>query len=569
MNQETYQQALAPGYQLLEYQIETKLGEGGFGITYRALDTNLQKRVAIKEYLPTMFAVRTGANTVLPKSETDQDDFEWGLNSFIEEARVLAKFAHPNLNGVLRYFNANNTAYMVLDYIDGVMLADQIDKGLAFTENTILKLLDQLTNGLTVVHEAGVIHRDIKPSNIMIRENGDAVLLDFGAARQTIGAKTRDITTILTPGYAPFEQYSMDSKKIKAYTDIYALGMVMYRCMTGCRDSEIINANARIGELVRNPPGDDPLPALADKAREHYSQSLLDTIQSCIHPFEDRRPQTIAELRERLFSATDHAQPTRVLPPSNKNNDATRVIKPAASQNVAGSSDKPKSKLGLWLGLGFALVIIAGFVFVSLPKSEKTFDLNITILPKDAKIMLSGNGEELTYKDGMSLKPGSYTVKSSANGYQSLTQPLEIKDSDVVLNINLKKTADNDQDEFVKGLNITASVNKKRLDHIQASMGLYVFKHKKFLECVKTQCAELGKLRNSIVSLKDTKWNKDGFSGRLVIESGSRTKAADCQMKLAVQESITHAGQRRAQNRTYCTNSGVNFKLLSAGEIIR
>ena len=204
----------------------------------------------------------------------------------------------------------------------------------------------------------------------------------------------------------------------------------------------------------------------------------------------------------------------------------------------------------LLIGIGFVLLMIGGFVFVSLPSSDGQYDLDISIKPKTAKITVSGNGEELTYEDGMSLMPGMYMIKSTAKGYRQQSQEIEIKDTDVTLNIEMKKVAVKKQDEFIKGLNIPSSVNKKRLDHIRASMGLYVFKHKSLLKCIKTQCAELGKLQNSMLRLKDTTWKKSGYEGRLVIEKGSQTNLADCPWKLEVEESLKHTIKSRSLSRT-------------------
>jgi len=501
MNMESNQQTLPPGYQLKEFVIERKLGEGGFGVTYLAQDTNLQKSVAIKEYLPGMFAVRAEGQTVLPKSDGDKEDFEWGLTSFIDEARVLAKFEHPNVNRVLRFFDANNTAYIVLEYISGRPLTDQLKDGVGLDEATILRMLDQLTAGLDAVHDAGVIHRDIKPDNIMIRDNGDAVLLDFGAARQTIGAKTRDITTILTPGYAPFEQYSMDSSKIKAYTDIYALGMVMYRCMSGCGDSEIINSNARVSELVSRPPKPDPLPLLADVVNQAYSPALIETIQACIESFQEKRPQTITELRDRLPFAKSSGPGTQVFKPNKASATQTRVLKSDKDrkQDVQGKSGQVNKKV---LTIGLAAVVVLGI----------------------AGAMIFTSGDD-----------GSGNL-SSTKGNKS-------------------------KDTFLKGLTIPKAVKQKRDGHLRASMGLYVFTRIDFSKCMKTQCPKLGKLRSSLVKFKETKWKKDGYNGTLLIESASKTNIKDCAWRLKIEESIKGAGVNRVQKRIYCTNSGVKFKV--------
>ena len=166
--------ALPVGYRLGEYEIQTVLGSGGFGVTYKAYDGNLDKQVAIKEYLPPDFAVRDGRTTVKPKSSANKDDYEWGLDRFLDEARTLARFDHPHINKVHRFFKDNGTAYLVLEYIEGDMLADLLKGKGRFNEAGIRRMLDELLDGLAAVHQAGYIHRDIKPANIIFRRDGSA-----------------------------------------------------------------------------------------------------------------------------------------------------------------------------------------------------------------------------------------------------------------------------------------------------------------------------------------------------------------------------------------------------------
>jgi len=229
--------ALNPGTLLSEYRIIKLLGEGGFGLTYLALDTHLDKNVAIKEYMPSDFAVRQEGNTISPKSAGSQNDYDWGLKAFINEAKILAKFDDINIVRVNRFFEANGTAYLVMEYCEGGCLSDRFSPEKPMQEVQVQEFLGPIMNGLQLVHEAGVLHRDIKPDNIMFRSDGTPVLIDFGAARQAIGAKSRSITTIVTAGYAPIEQYSTKGK-IGPWTDIYALAAVAYACLTGTRPED-------------------------------------------------------------------------------------------------------------------------------------------------------------------------------------------------------------------------------------------------------------------------------------------------------------------------------------------
>ena len=236
MSPPRHHHALPEGYTLHWYEIDSVLGQGGFGITYLARDTNLDQPVAIKEFLPSDLATRTRDSAVHPLSAGHSDTYGWGLNRFLTEARTLAKFRHANIVRVLSVFEANNTAYMVMEYERGESLENLLrQKRLGGGEQTLEDILLPLLDGLERVHETGFIHRDIKPSNIYLREDGVPVLLDFGSARLALGVETRTLTSLVSPGYAPFEQYNAtrDSDKQGPWTDIYALGATLHRAVTG------------------------------------------------------------------------------------------------------------------------------------------------------------------------------------------------------------------------------------------------------------------------------------------------------------------------------------------------
>ncbi len=231
---------LQPDTMLREYRIIKLLGEGGFGLTYLAFDTHLEKHVAIKEYMPAEHAVRESDSKIVPRSSASEKTYKWGLNAFINEAKTLAKFENPSIVRIYRFFKENGTAYIVMEYCQGGCLIDIISKDKPMDEQKLKKIITSIVNGLQLVHKEGILHRDIKPDNIMFRANGSAVLIDFGAARHAIGDKSRKVTTIITPGYAPLEQYSTKGK-IGPWSDIYSLAAVAYLCITGKKPPDIMN----------------------------------------------------------------------------------------------------------------------------------------------------------------------------------------------------------------------------------------------------------------------------------------------------------------------------------------
>ncbi len=282
--------ALPSGTLLHDYKIMSVLGEGGFGITYKAEDVNLSKLVAIKEYLPAELAVRRGEREVLPRSSRSQDDFNWGRKEFLQEAKTLAQFDHPNIVPVLRFFEANGTAYIVMAFQEGDSLFEVIRRGPARKED-IESLLPPILDGLAEVHGRGYLHRDIKPENIFVRRDGTPVLLDFGAARQALGSKTRTLTSIVSRGYAPFEQYTREGRQ-GPWSDIYALGAVLYAAINGEPPPDATDRMER-----------DDMVAAVDAGRGRFDEGFLRAIDWALAVRAQDRPQTLAEWRAALYGA--------------------------------------------------------------------------------------------------------------------------------------------------------------------------------------------------------------------------------------------------------------------------
>src|SRR5262245_26903824 len=277
-------QALTPGTMLGDYRLDAVIGHGGFGITYRAFDTQLAKFVAIKEYLPVEFAGRGGDGNVVPRGARFADDFAWGRERFLDEARALARFRHPHIVPVLRYFEANGTAYTVMEFEDGRNLAELLrDPARRLSADDVRRLAEGLLNGLGAVHAQGFLHRDIKPSNIIIRRDGVAVLIDFGAARQAMGERTRTLTGVLTPQYAPIEQYALDGRQ-GPWSDIYSAAAVLHHTIAGRPPPD---AAARVGK--------DPYRPLAETAGDRFEPAFLAAIDRALAFAPADRPQDVKD----------------------------------------------------------------------------------------------------------------------------------------------------------------------------------------------------------------------------------------------------------------------------------
>jgi serine/threonine protein kinase len=329
---------LPNGHQLGEYLIDSVLGVGGFGLTYLATDTNLDQQVAIKEYLPGELATRDAALAVHANANSeDIATFDWGLKRFLAEARILASFRHPNIVRVMRFFQANNTAYMVMEFVRGASLPEWIKPKRPINDILLLQIAAPLCEGLGVIHAAGFIHRDVKPANIYIREDGSPVLLDFGAARANANA---EMTAVVSPGYAPVEQYSESSAQ-GPYTDLYALGGVMYWMATATKP---VDATARL-------KNDPQIRARDAAAAAHLPMALREAIDWAMQPDETARPQTAAAFLRRLRphdgSLGDPAVRTTAFnaalyqsPPvqSTKPSDATRTLPSATVSAVVSPS---------------------------------------------------------------------------------------------------------------------------------------------------------------------------------------------------------------------------------------
>ena len=375
---ETTGNKLAVGLRLDEYEISGVLGEGGFGIVYLAWDHSLQRRLAIKEYMPSSLCWRSQGTQVEVRAPRYEESFEAGLRSFINEAKLLARFDHPALVKVHRFWQANGTAYMVMPYYDGITLKEALAQMAEPPDETWLRdLLAPLLDALQYLHDASCFHRDIAPDNVLLIDDGRPLLLDFGAARRVIGDMTRAVTVILKPGYAPVEQYGdMPGVTQGPWTDIYALGAVLHFAITG------ETPQASVTRLLA-----DHYQPLAVRARGRYGNRLLQAIDRMLAVRPEARPQNIAQLRELID--IDREQETaplslpprahRTLPPEPLTQPSQRSLPPRPMPAVPKAATAPapgvRRPLPSWPvlaggGVVAAALLAAAWWLMSSPSSD-------------------------------------------------------------------------------------------------------------------------------------------------------------------------------------------------------
>ena len=355
--------ALPPGAKIGRYEVVSVLGQGGFGITYRARDLQLDRHVAIKEYLPTSLAVRQGGTTVLPRSTNVAEDFTWGRERFIVEGRTLANLhSAASIVRVFDFLEINGTAYIVMELVQGETLERVLKQRGPLGPEAIDAILMPLLDGLAQVHEAGFLHRDIKPANILLGAGGKPTLIDFGASRAAMAGRTAAMTAIFTPGYAAAEQ--MTSAKQGPWTDIYGLSATMYHAITGKPPASAFDRML-----------DDDYEPLAKRAPAGFAAGLLIGIDAGLSVRAAERPQSIAGWRP-LLSQTAAADSGATVALS-RMADATVVSRqpaaaappaPAAAPSSAQPSVSPaataeppaRSRSGLYAAIAAVVLLTAG-----------------------------------------------------------------------------------------------------------------------------------------------------------------------------------------------------------------
>ncbi|RZL08163.1 MAG: DUF4384 domain-containing protein, partial [Rubrivivax sp.] len=351
-----------------EFEVTDVLGEGGFGIVYLAWDHSLERKVALKEYMPSSLAARGAGLGVTVKSARHQETFEAGRRSFVNEAKLLAQFDHPSMVKVYRFWEANGTAYMVMPFYEGTTLKDTLkEMGSPPDEAWLTALLAPVSEALEVLHNQQCYHRDIAPDNIiLLKGSGKPLLLDFGAARRVIGDMTQALTVILKAGYAPIEQYAeVPGMNQGPWTDVYALAASVYYAIHGKTPPPAV------GRLVN-----DGYVPLVQSAAGRYSEQFLAAIDHALAVKPDERTQNMAQLRDELGVASGYVPPTVMPAPHGGGASAQRGTsapadgrtgpRTAAPQGKAqpatasSGGEAPKSKLPLIIGGAVVAVAALG-----------------------------------------------------------------------------------------------------------------------------------------------------------------------------------------------------------------
>ncbi|MBP6902079.1 MAG: protein kinase [Burkholderiaceae bacterium] len=383
--------ALPAGTYLGEFELLGVVGEGGFGIVYRAWDHSLQRQVAVKEYMPASIALRSNGTQVSVKSERHAETFEAGLKSFVKEAQMLAQFDHPALVKVYRFWEANGSAYMVMPFYEGKTLRDELrGRSSRPDEAEVLGWIGPVADALAVIHAEHWYHRDIAPDNILLLAgSGRPLLLDFGAARRVIGDMTQALTVILKPGYAPVEQYAeVPGMKQGPWTDVYALAAVAHFAVRGRTPPP------SVGRLLN-----DSYEPLAGQAVAGCGAAFLAAIDHGLAVRPEQRTPSIAAFKAELglgASPTDAPSaaataypglaapaqpaaggaalpvtvkatvaarapgPTAVLPTPAPAPAAPAAVAAGAAANPGAAAARRAPAPALWAGLGGAALLLAG-----------------------------------------------------------------------------------------------------------------------------------------------------------------------------------------------------------------
>ena len=351
MPEPSRQRPLEPGHQLQCYQIERILGESNFGITYLARDLNLDRLVAIKEYLPSDLAAREGSVFVYPIRDEFDEQYHSGLELFLAEARVLAKIDHPNIVRVLNVFVYHNTAYMVMLYEEGKRLSEFLEERRTLKESELISILLPILDGLDRVHQSGYLHCDIRPANILIRSNDSPVLLGFGTVRQAPGESASDA---VASKFTAIEQYYENSDQLGPWTDIYGMAATVYRGLAGVAPADALQRSQAILHGAK-----DPLIAASQVGGSRYTSAFLRAIEHALNLNPSERPQTIEAWRRGLVDNSIASSPTTTEPVTVASPDLPLLVDDDAPQGRKSANWRWSVATLLLAGIALGLILLA------------------------------------------------------------------------------------------------------------------------------------------------------------------------------------------------------------------
>jgi serine/threonine protein kinase/peptidoglycan hydrolase-like protein with peptidoglycan-binding domain len=352
---------LPPGTRLRNYELISVLGQGAFGITYLARDTLLGRELAVKEYLPTSLALREGGTTVVPRSTQLAEDFVWGRERFLDEARTLVTLEGvPAVVRVYDYLEANGTAYMVMALARGETLEQRLKRDGSLPAPIVEQLLDRLLEGLEQVHTTGFLHRDIKPANIILDAKNNPTLIDFGASRASMAGRTSAMTAVFTPRYAAAEQHTSDEQG--PWTDIYGLAVTLYYAVAGRTPPTAMERilNDRYEPLTKLQPAG-------------FSHGILKGIDAGLAVRAADRPQSIAAWRDSFASDAERSDDATVVDLRTR-----RAPQPAEhSASTLSPAVTGRKRIALYAGGATAAIVLAagGYLLLMPPPASRSVQL--------------------------------------------------------------------------------------------------------------------------------------------------------------------------------------------------
>lgn len=459
------------------YVIGKALGQGGFGITYKSLDHKTGDVVAVKEFFPSSLCHRASeAHSISIASTGTNDDFYWGRERFLREAETLAGLGDlPGIVHVHEYFEENGTAYFSMDYVEGQDLKGYLKQHGGRIRWDELKLIVlPIMSALEAVHNRGIIHRDISPDNIYIKENGEAVLLDFGAARASLGERSKSISVILKPGFAPKEQYFSRGKQGR-YTDVYAMGATIYRCLTGIEPPESLERSEDIATGAQDPlkpihdfaPVDSGIEAAVLKALSIEASDRFQTMKDFEYALNNSDHQE-------MIVTPKKAMATRIeVPDRNAQRANPKVIKEPAGDETSAHVPTMSRRTLIGIACGAGAAVVAGIAVAAVngarsnqpptpsPSSESSQESNessqtfatansptqTSALPIDQAYAVLYSDGELVFQDGQDTQDGRDVVHA---GTVDVTSPWWIGTYTTTLTIGESNTITGDYYDKVK-----------------------------------------------------------------------------------------------------------------------